>query len=89
MLRSPWPRKEPSEGAVETLWEISVLADERTRGQNLDSKTAALATFSGTILALDATLGQGLLRRDLGCVADALMPVFFLIAATALVVAAA
>jgi hypothetical protein len=83
-------QEKPSPEAVDTLWQIAedVLADERTRGQNLDTKTAALATFSGTILALDATLGQGLFRRDLGCVGDTLLPIFFLIAATALVVAA-
>jgi hypothetical protein len=66
-----------------------VLADERTRGQNLDSKTASLATFSGTILALDATLGAGLLRRSLGCVGDILVPLFFLVTAGALLIAAA
>jgi hypothetical protein len=82
--------REPSPEAVETLWTIAegVLEDERARGQNLDTKTASLAAFSGTILALDATLGQGLLRRDLGGVGDALLPVFFLIAASALVIAA-
>jgi hypothetical protein len=76
--------------AVETLFGIadSVLADERERGKNLDTKTASLATFSGTILALDATLGQGLLRRDLGCVGDVALPLFFLLAAGALLVAA-
>lgn len=76
-------REKPNPEAVEVLRQIAedVLEDERTRGQNLDSKTASLAAFSGTILALDATLGQGLLRRDLGSV-------FFLIAASALVLAA-
>jgi hypothetical protein len=77
--------------AVDTLWTLAegVLADERERGKTLDTKTASLAAFSGTILALDSTLGQGLLSRDLGSVGDPLLPVFFLLAAAALVVAAA
>jgi hypothetical protein len=82
--------RERNPEAVETLWGIAenVLADERSRGENLDSKTASLAAFSGTILALDVTLGQGLLRRDLGCVGDVVLPVLFLAAALTLVIAA-
>jgi hypothetical protein len=84
-------QQEPNPEAVETLWGFAedVLADERDRGKNLDSKTASLATFSGTILALDATLGQSLLRRELGSTGDDLLPAFFLLAAAALLVAVA
>jgi hypothetical protein len=64
-----------------------IFAEERSRGQQLDTKTASLAAFSGTILALDTTLGQLLLRRDLGDVGSALLP-GFLLAAIALLVSA-
>jgi hypothetical protein len=81
----------PRSEAVDTLLALAqgVIADERLRGQNLDSKTASLAAFSGTILALDVTLGQGLLRRELGSVGDWLLPSFFLLGAAGLLVAAA
>jgi hypothetical protein len=81
---------EPKADTVETVWGIAeaVLDDERERGKNLDTKTASLAAFSGTILALDATLGQSLLKRDLGCVGNVTVPAFFLLAAAALLLAA-
>jgi hypothetical protein len=65
-----------------------LIEDERQRGRALDAKTAQLATFSGTILTLDVALGTLALRESLGCVADIVLPIFFLIAAFGLVVAA-
>jgi hypothetical protein len=67
----------------------AILDDERERGRALDIKTAQFAAFSGTILTLDVTLGRGLLRANLGCVADIALPVLFLIGAGGLVIAAA
>lgn len=65
-----------------------LIEDERQRGRALDSKTAQLATFSGTILTLDVALGTLALRESLGCVADVVLPVCFLVAAFGLVTAA-
>lgn len=82
--QTPNPRSvEVLQGAAEGLIE-----DERQRGRALDTKTAQLATFSGTILTLDVALGTLALRSDLGCVADVVLPVCFLIAASGLVVSA-
>ena len=52
-----------------------MLDDERTRGQGLDAKSATLAGFTGTILALTTTLGAELLDLDLGSVGSACLPV--------------
>lgn len=67
----------------------NLIEDERQRGRALDAKTAQLATFSGTILTLDVALGTLALRESLGCVADVVLPICFLVAATGLVTAAA
>jgi hypothetical protein len=59
---------EPVEETVTELLRIArdLLADERTRGQTLDAKTATLAGFAGTILALIGTLAASLFRLELG-----------------------
>lgn len=54
----------PNEQTVSELLRTAerLLADERARGQALDTKTASLAGFAGAILALTATLGRDLLN---------------------------
>ena len=58
----------PNDATVAELLAMvrGMLDDERTRGQGLDGKSATLAGFTGTILALTATLGAELLDLDLG-----------------------
>jgi hypothetical protein len=83
---SPEPRAE----SVEQLFDIvqQVLADERTRGQGLETKTSTLAGFTGTILALTAGLGPDLLDLELGRVGQPLFHVFFVAAVVALATSA-
>jgi hypothetical protein len=82
--------QEPNPESVKVLQEAaeSLIEDERQRGRALDAKTAQLATFSGTILTLDVALGTLALRHSLGCVADVVLPLCFLVAAVGLVVSA-
>lgn len=82
--------QQPNAESVKVLREAaeSLIEDERQRGRALDAKTAQLATFSGTILTLDVALGTLALRHSLGCVADVVLPVCFLVAALGLVVSA-
>jgi len=56
----------PDEQTVSELLRTAerLLADERARGQALDTKTASLAGFAGAILALTATLGGELLKVE-------------------------
>jgi hypothetical protein len=84
------PETTPNPDSVEVLHAAaeSLIEDERERGRALDAKTAQLATFSGTILTLDVALGTLALRDSLGCVADVVLPICFLIAALGLVTAA-
>jgi hypothetical protein len=84
------PETTPTPDSVEFLHAAaeSLIEDERERGRALDAKTAQLATFSGTILTLDVALGTLALRDSLGCVADVVLPICFLIAALGLVTAA-
>jgi hypothetical protein len=64
-----------------------MLDDERTRGQGLDGKSATLAGFTGTILALTSTLGAELLDLDLGSVGSALFQALYVLSVAALGVA--
>jgi hypothetical protein len=64
-----------------------MLDDERTRGQGLDGKSATLAGFTGTILALTSTLGAALLELELGSVGSALFRVLYVLSVAALGVA--
>ena len=68
---------------------IRLYEEERQRGQNLASKTATLAGFSGAILALVAQFGRELFNLDLGSVGDVLAPILFLVSIVALALAAA
>jgi hypothetical protein len=61
-----------------------MLDDERTRGQGLDGKSATLAGFTGTILALTTTLGAELLDLDLGSVGSAVFQCLYVISVAAL-----
>ncbi|HWM11167.1 MAG TPA: hypothetical protein VNO82_17555, partial [Solirubrobacteraceae bacterium] len=61
-----------------------MLDDERTRGQGLDGKSATLAGFTGTILALTSTLGAELLDLDLGSFGSALFQTFYVLSVAAL-----
>jgi hypothetical protein len=65
-----------------------MLDDERTRGQGLDGKSATLAGFTGTILALTATLGAELLDLDLGSVGSAIFKCLYVVSVLALAFAA-
>lgn len=82
--------QQPDPESVKVLQEAAerLIEDERQRGRALDAKTAQLATFSGTILTLDVALGTLALRHSLGCVADVVLPVCFLVAAAGLVISA-
>ena len=64
-----------------------MLDDERTRGQGLDAKSATLAGFTGTILALTTTLGAELLDLDLGSVGSAVFQCLYVVSVVALGVA--
>jgi hypothetical protein len=64
-----------------------MLDDERTRGQGLDAKSATLAGFTGTILALTTTLGAVLLDLDLGAVGSAVFQCLYVVSVVALGVA--
>lgn len=85
------PESHPDPAAVTVLLEAAeaILDDERQRGRALDAKTAQLAAFGGAILTLNATLGFGLVRANLGAVADVALPVLFAIATGGLATAAA
>jgi hypothetical protein len=61
--------------------------DERARGQGLDGKSATLAGFTGTILALTATLGAELLKLDLGGVGSAVFRSLYVVSIVSLGVA--
>lgn len=79
-----------NEATVAELLSITrkVLDDERARGQGLDSKSATLAGFTGTILALTATLGAQLLELDLGSVGTPVFQCLFILSVLALGAAA-
>jgi hypothetical protein len=65
------------------------LADERARGQTLDSKTSTLTGFTGATLALVASLAKDVvLRPGLGAVGDPLVRVLFIGTVCALTLAA-
>ena len=76
----------PNEATVAELLAMvrGMLDDERTRGQGLDGKSATLAGFTGTILALTATLGAELLDLDLGSVGSAVFQCLYMISVVAL-----
>ena len=65
-----------------------MLDDERTRGQGLDSKSATLAGFTGTVLALTTALGAQLLELDLGSVGSPLFQCLYIVSVVALGTAA-
>jgi hypothetical protein len=81
---------EPVPETVSELLRITrdLLADERARGQTLDSKTSTLAGFTGTILAITASLGTGLLDMDLGAVERPLLGALFVLTVGSLAVSA-
>jgi hypothetical protein len=85
------PAPKPREETVEALLAIvqAVMADERSRGQAIVTKTSTLAGFSGTILALVAVLGRESFKLDLGDVGDPLLGCFFLVSVLTLAAAAA
>jgi len=76
----------PVEATVTELYRISreLLADERARGQTLDSKTSTLAGFAGTILALNAAFANDVFKIDLGAVGSTAIRVIYVITAAAL-----
>lgn len=85
MSVSPQPNPEAVDELLKTVERF--VADERLRGQGLDTKTSTLAGFSGTILALTATLGGQLFQSDLGH-AEILFRALFIASVVALALAA-
>ena len=81
---------EPVPETVSELLGITrdLLADERARGQTLDAKTSTLAGFTGTILAITASLGKDLLEMDLGAVARPIIAGLFVLTVGSLSVSA-
>jgi hypothetical protein len=65
-----------------------MLDDERSRGQGLDSKSATLAGFTGTVLALTTALGAQLLDLDLGSVGTPVFQCLYIVSVVALGAAA-
>jgi hypothetical protein len=65
-----------------------LLLDERARGQTLDAKTSTLAGFTGTILALTASLGNGLFATDLGAIGQPVLRVLYVLTVGALAISA-
>jgi hypothetical protein len=80
----------PNNEAVDQLLQLvqGFMEDERTRGRTLSTTAATFAGFSGTTLALTATVGARLFDRDLGEVEPAARGLFVL-AVTMLAVGAA
>jgi hypothetical protein len=81
--------QQPDEETVAELLAMvrGMLDDERTRGQGLDDKSATLAGFTGTILALTSTLGAELLERDLGSIGTPVFQGLYVLSVVALGVA--
>jgi hypothetical protein len=81
---------EPVPETVSELHRVArdLLADERARGQTLDAKTSTLAGFTGTILAITASLGKDLFSTDLSAVERPLLRVLFVLTVGALAVSA-
>jgi hypothetical protein len=79
-------QQQPDDATVAELLAMvrGMLDDERTRGQGLDGKSATLAGFTGTILALTATLGAELLDLDLGAVGSAVFQCLYVLSVVAL-----
>jgi hypothetical protein len=81
---------EPAPESVSTLLSTvqRLFDDELQRGRELDTKMATLAGFSGTILALTATISTDLLALRVGGLAEAVMRVLFAVAIVSLAAAA-
>jgi hypothetical protein len=62
--------------------------DERSRGATLTTRASTLAGFSGTILAVVATLGREAFKLELGSVGDPALRVMFVASVVALATAA-
>ena len=65
-----------------------VSAEQRARARHLDTKTGALAGFCATVLTLNVTLGQPLLKARLAPDAHSAIRILFLIASVLLALAA-
>jgi hypothetical protein len=81
---------EPNPESADALVAIAerLFDDERSRGETLTTRASTLAGFSGTILALVATLGREMFKLDLGAVGNPVVRVLFLLSVGALVAAA-
>jgi len=65
-----------------------LVADERARGQGLDSKTSTMTGFTGATLALVATLADEVLDSSLGTIGSPLAKTLFVGTVCALTAAA-
>jgi hypothetical protein len=72
----------PNKDGVTALLAIATEAmkDERERGQNLDTKCASLAGFTGLILSIDGALAGPLFSQKLGSIGQPIAEVSFVIA---------
>lgn len=80
---------EPDPGGVAALLAIATdaVADERDRGRALDSKTASLAGFSGTILSVNSLLVGSVFSHKLGSIGGPVARVCFVLAIICLLLA--
>jgi hypothetical protein len=81
---------EPSPDSVSTLLSTvqRLFDDELQRGRELDTKMSTLAGFSGTILALTATISKDLLPVHVGSSAEVAIRTLFVLAIVSLAVGA-
>ena len=85
---------EPDAPKPETVEALVLVAqrladDERARSGTLTARASTLAGFSGTILAIVATLGREAFKLDLGDLGDPLMAALFILSIVALATSAA
>jgi hypothetical protein len=87
MEGDPEPPNPESADALVAIAE-RLFDDEHSRGDTLITRASTLAGFSGTILALVATLGREMFKLDLGTVGNPVVRGLFLLSVGALVAAA-
>lgn len=83
--------KELNEDGIAELVRIAegVVADERDRGRQLDTKSTSLAGFSGLILTIDTALARSVLNLEFGGLGNIFARGGFAVASVALLAATA
>jgi hypothetical protein len=82
----PFGKDDSVQQCLAIMREVS--AEQRARARHLDTKTGALAGFCATVLTLNVTLGQPLLKTKLAPDAHSAIRILFLIASLLLALAA-